>query len=221
MSDRAIREGVTAALERMDLDWAVAAAVEGGVVSLFGRTPNGAQRFAAEVAACRAPGVRAVLNRIEVRPAPDPDARIACAVADALAAVEELAGHPICVSVAEGVVTLQGEVAEERLRILAEQEALRLSSVNDVRNLVHVALPSGDPASQLLTLMRRQGAETRGVQVKLHEGAVELSGQAAGWFDRDAAERLAWTLPGVHAVTNRIALPEGAVQPEAGEGAPA
>lgn len=220
MTDREIREAVTAALERLDLDWAVGVAVEGGVASLFGHTPNGAQRFAAEVAACRAPGVRAVLNRIAVRVAPDPDTHIAGAAADALAAVaKDLSGGQVCVSVADGVVTLHGEVREERQRILAEQELLRLSSVGDVRNLVHVALPVGDPARQLLALMRRQGAETQGVQVNLQDGAVELSGQAAGWFDRDAAERLAWTLPGVHAVTNLIALPEGAADPE-GDGSP-
>ncbi|MGZ6040037.1 MAG: BON domain-containing protein, partial [Phenylobacterium sp.] len=166
MTDREIREGVTAALERLDLDWAVAVAVEGGVASLYGHTPSGGQRFAAEVAACRAPGVRAVLNRIAVRVAPDPDTHIACAAADALAAIaEEFSGAQVCVSVSDGVVTLQGEVREERQRILAEQELLRLSSVSDVRNLAHVALPAGDPASQLLALMRRQGAETQGVQV--------------------------------------------------------
>lgn len=221
MSDRTIRQDVIAALERLNLDWAVAVAVEAGIVTLFGRTPNGAQRLAAEVASCRTPGVRAVLNKIEVRAAPDPDARIGDVAANALAAVKELAGASIGVSVTNGVPTLHGEAPDERRRILAEQELLRLSDIGDVRNLIHVAMPSGDPASQLLTLMRREGAETHGVQVGLHDGAVELSGQAAGWFDRDAAERLAWTLPGVHAVTNRIALPEGAAQPDGDEGAPA
>jgi osmotically-inducible protein OsmY len=194
----------------------VAVAVEGGVASLFGYAPSGRQRFAAEVAACRTPGVRAVLNRIEVRVAPGHDAHIAAAAADALAAVKaDLPDCHVCVSVADGLVTLHGEVREARQRVVAEQELLRLSSVSDVRNLAHVALPAGDPAHQLLALMRRQGAEPQGVLVKVQDGAVELSGQAAGWFDRDAAERLAWTLPGVRAVINRITLPDGAADPEA------
>src|SRR5512141_761995 len=122
MTDREIREGVMAALERLDLDWAVAVAVEGGVASLLGHTPNAAQRFAAEAAACRTPGVRAVLNRIETRVTPDHDAHLASAAADALAAIaKELSGAQVCVSVADGMVTLHGEVREERQRILAEQ----------------------------------------------------------------------------------------------------
>jgi osmotically-inducible protein OsmY len=97
---------------------------------------------------------------------------------------------------------------------------LRLADVGGVRNLLHVAAPSGDPSSQLLTLMRRQGAETEGLRVDIQDGAVLLSGQAEGWFDRDAAERLAWTLPAVHAVTNRITLPAEAVEPDDGGGVP-
>ena len=216
MTDRDIREGVTAALERMDLSWAVAVAVEDGVTSLFGRAQNGGQRFAAEVAACRTPGVRAVLNRIEVRAAPDNAAQMAGAAADMLAALKEnLMGCQLCVSVADGMLTLHGEVRDERQRTLAEQELRRLSGVSDVRNLAHVASPAGDPAGRLLALMRRQGAETTGLLAIVRDGKVELSGQAAAWFDRDAAERLAWTLPGVHAVINRITLPEGTADPEA------
>lgn len=44
--------------------------------------------------------------------------------------------------------------------------------------------------------------------------AKALSGKAAGWFGRDAAERLAWTLPGVRSVNSRIMLPPDAVQPD-------
>jgi osmotically-inducible protein OsmY len=150
MTDRMIRDAVAATFERTALGADLAVTVEGGIATLFGRTADAAQRFAAEAAACRTPGVRAVINRIEVGTGPDPDADVARAAADALAAIEDLAGNPICVSVADGVVA--------------------------------------------------------------------LSGKAESWFDRDVAERLAWTLPGVHAVTNRIALPRGAAEPEAGDG---
>jgi hypothetical protein len=101
---------------------------------------------------------------------------------------------------------------------LPEQELLRLANVADVRTLLHVALPAGDPTRQLLMLIRRQGVATEGLQVTVLDGAVALSGNAENWFDRDLTERLAWTLPGVRAVTNCIALPPGAAEPEAGDG---
>jgi osmotically-inducible protein OsmY len=221
MTDRTIREAVAATFERMALGPGIAATVEDGIATLFGRTADAGQCFAAEAAVCRTPGVRAVINRIEVGTGPGPDVDVARAAADALAAIEDLAGNPICASVADGVVTLHGEVPEERQRIVPEQELLRLANVADVRNLLHVALPSGDPARQLLVLLRRQGVGAEGLQIAVRGGVVALSGKAESWFDRDVAERLAWTLPGVHAVTNQVDLPPDAAVPEAGDGIPA
>lgn len=220
MTDCGIRDAIAATFERTAFGADVAVTVEGGIVTLFGRTVDAAQRFAAEAAACRTPHVRAVINRIGVGPGPDPDADVARDAADALAAIEDFAGNPICVSVADGVVTLHGEVPEERQRILAEQELLRVANVADVRNLLHVALPSGDRAGRLRALMERQGVAMEGLQVAVRDGVVVLSGKSESWFDRDAAERLAWTLPGVHAVDNRIVLPPGAAEPGTGDGMP-
>ncbi len=220
MTDRVIRDAVAAILEHMGLGAGVAVTVEGGIATLFGRTADATQRFAAETAACRTPGVRAVINRIDGGAGPDPDVDVARAAVDALAAIENLAGDPICVSVTDGVVSLYGEVPEEHQRIVPEQELLRLANVANVRNLLHVALPSGDPARQFLTLLRRQDVTTEGLQIAVLNGVAALSGKAESWFDRDVAERLAWTLPGVHAVTNRIAVPPGVPEPEAGDGTP-
>lgn len=217
MTDRTIRDAVAAAFERMGLGAGVAVTVEDGIATLLGHAVSASQRFAAETTACRTPGVRAVINRLGLISAPDSDADVAHAAADALAAIEGLAGNPICVSVTNGVVTLHGEVPEERQRVMPEQELLRLPNVPTVRNLLHVALPPGDPVRQLLALMQREGVATQGLQVTVLNGVVTLAGEAESWFDRDVAERLAWTLPGVHAVTSRIALPAGAPDPEAGD----
>lgn len=71
-------------------------------------------------------------------------------------------------------------------------------------------------SAQLLALLAREGACATGIDVRAVGGVMTLSGKAESWFDRDTAERLAWALPGVHAVVNRLTLPEGAVDP-AGE----
>lgn len=122
----------------------------------------------------------------------------------------------IGVSILDGVVTLTGEVQEQRLRTLIEQELLRLPAVCDVHNQLRVSVPAGALPAQLLALLAREGACATGIDIRAAGGVVTLSGQAESWFDRDAAERLAWMLPGVGAVINHVTLPAGAVDP-AGE----
>jgi len=133
--------------------------------------------------------------------------------------VERLSGGaPICATVFEGVVTLTGAVQNDARRVLIEQELLHLPEVLDVHNHLHVATPAGDLRTQLLALLDREGVAMAGAKIEVRDGTIVLSGQAANWFDRDAIERLAWTLPGVRSVENRVALPPGAVEPD-GEGA--
>lgn len=124
-------------------------------------------------------------------------------------------GAPVCATVFEGVVTLTGAVQNDMRRTLIEQELLSFPEVLDVHNHLHVATPAGDIRTQLLTLLQREDVPTAGLKIQEAAGAVILSGKAAGWFDRDAAERLTWTLPGVRSVENRITLPRDAVQPDA------
>jgi osmotically-inducible protein OsmY len=143
------------------------------------------------------------------------------------AAVEaELAGiaggAPVAAAVAGGIVTLTGVVKDEARRLLIEQELLRLPDVLDVHNHLHVPLPAGDPADQLRTLLDHARVDAGDIEIAVADGVVTLSGAARSWFDRDAAERLAWMLAGVQAVENRLALPAGAVEPEVeGSGQPA
>lgn len=134
-----------------------------------------------------------------------------------MAEVRRLGGSAlISASVQDGVVTLTGEVPEQRLRTLIEQELLRLPAVCDVYNQLRVSAPAGTLPAQLLALLAREGACATGIDIQAVGDVVTLSGRAESWFDRDAAERLAWALPGVGAVINRVTLPAGAVDP-AGE----
>ena len=129
--------------------------------------------------------------------------------------VERLSGGaPICATVFEGVVTLTGVVQNDMRRILIEQELLRIPEVLDVRNHLHVGASAGDTRTQLLALLQRKDVPAAGLRIEETGGTVVLSGEAASWFDRDAAERLAWTLPGVRAVENRLTLPPSAVEPD-------
>jgi len=114
---------------------------------------------------------------------------------------------------ADGIVTLSGSVPDAGLRRRVEQRLLALPEVLDVHNYLDVATPCG-LTDQLLAVLASEGVATGDLRVVAQDGVVTLSGQASSWFDRDAMDRLAWTLPGVREVVNRVVLPSGAVEPD-------
>lgn len=122
------------------------------------------------------------------------------------------------VAVSGDVLTLTGEVDSESDRTVIEQELLAWPSVSDIHNQLHVRPPPGEPAAQLRALMVQDGASPDGIDIVAADGVITLSGQARTWFDRDAAERLAWSLPGVRSVVNAATIPPGAVDPTDDEG---
>lgn len=127
----------------------------------------------------------------------------------------------IDVAMQDGVATLTGEAPDEAARRRIEQGLLQLEAVRDVRNHLRLPPPPGDPRAQLIALLERENVRLPHLEVQVRGGELALYGRAEAWFDRDAAERLAWTLPGVTAVANGIVLPQGAVTPEDGGDSPA
>jgi len=125
---------------------------------------------------------------------------------------------PVEVSLVDGVATLTGEVPDAARRRAIEQGLLQLPQVEDVHNYLRIAPPPGDLRSQLIGLLRREGVRLPALDVQARDGDIALHGRADAWFDRDAAERLARTLPGVRSVSNHLVLPESAVTPEADDG---
>lgn len=119
-----------------------------------------------------------------------------------------------------GGVTLTGVVADSRLKQLIAQEILRLPEVMDVRNELEIPPPAGDLREQLLRLLGDEGVRISEMKISAENGVIALSGEAEGWFDRDAAERLAWQLPAVCKVVNNIGIPPGAADPQIAEQRP-
>jgi osmotically-inducible protein OsmY len=120
----------------------------------------------------------------------------------------------------DGVVTLEGSVASRPLKRVIGQEILRLPQVNEVRNELRTPLPALDLSARLRALLQAEAVVASGIRIEAQDGVIRLAGEAEGWFDRDAAERLAWTLPGVRTVINEIAIPPDAPDPQAAEQRP-
>lgn len=190
----------------------IAASVRDGVVTLSGWVDNYAKKWAAERAAHRVRGVRAVANDIEVRlpsSAQRTDADIALAVTrtlewDAFVPVED-----IDVTVSNGWVVLHGEVQWEYQKRAAERSVRRLAGVVGVSNGITVR-PRPEPSvanlKQEIESALRRNAETDAekIRIEVQGDQIVLHGMVSSWLERNEAERISWFAPGVVAVDNQI-----------------
>jgi osmotically-inducible protein OsmY len=53
---------------------------------------------------------------------------------------------------------------------------------------------------------RNAEIEASGITVEVENGKVVLGGKVQSWIEREEAERTAWSIPGVTAVEDRIAI---------------
>src|ERR1700716_2133817 len=119
----------------------IGVAVKDGVVTLTGWVDSYLKRWAAEEAAHRVRGVRAVANDIEVRlgvGSERTDAEIAAAAVRALQWDAILVPEKIEVTVSKGWVTLKGSVDWQYKKTEAERVVRNLAGVKGVINLIEV-----------------------------------------------------------------------------------
>lgn len=139
MDDRTLRNNI---LDKLTVfnhrATSVAVSVESGVVSLYGEVASASDRMALEATCLRVPGVRAVVGHLQVRPVLPllDDRAVALDAVGALEARSELQGCRIGLIVADGVITLRGEVDTEQQRTAAEQCLRDGPGVADVHNLL-------------------------------------------------------------------------------------
>src|ERR1700704_4107934 len=190
----------------------IGVAVKDGVVTLTGWVDSYLKRWAAEEAAHRVRGVKAVANDIEVRLSSDGKRTDADLAAAAVRALEWDAFVPVDqldVTVSNGWVTLKGDVEGQYQKNDAERVVRRLTGVTGVTNLITVK--PRVVASELKqkiekALLRSVETDAKGITVEVDGDAVILKGTVKSWAEREEAEREAWAAPGVASVDNRITI---------------
>jgi osmotically-inducible protein OsmY len=187
----------------------IGVAARNGSVSLSGLTGTYSSKLAAERAAKRVHGVRAVANDIDVRLRfGRTDADIA---QDAARALELRSTVPegIQATVRQGYITLTGNAEWLFQKEGAEQAVRHIRSVRGVHDHISVqARPTVRDVRHRIVKLLHQNADVdaRHITVDVTPGVATLSGTVSTWLQRDPAERAAASVPGITRVDNRISL---------------
>jgi len=213
-TDLRIRQDV---LDELDWEPRVDAAHIGvsareGVVTLTGHVESYIEKLAAERAARRVKGVKALAQEIEVKlPSAkrSSDDEIAARAVRMLEWDVAVPHDRIGVTVDHGVLTLTGQVDWRYQSEEAEADARKLTGVRDVVNSIRVKprASSRDIHTRIRDALERSAdLEANRITVSIEDGKVVLAGTVGAWNERMTAEDAAWAAPGVIAVDNRIAI---------------
>jgi osmotically-inducible protein OsmY len=210
-ADLRVRDGVM-----RQLDWdpevdasAIGVAAKSGAVTLTGYIDSYSGKLAAERAAKRVHGVRAVANDIEVRLKLErTDADIAH---DAARALEFRTAVPDAVQAAvhNGHVTLTGTVNWLFQKRAAENAVRHVRGVRNVLNhIVVVPQAVGRDVQRRIVKALHENADVdaRHITAAVSGETAILTGTVGTWLQRESAERGAANAPGIAHVDNRIVV---------------
>jgi osmotically-inducible protein OsmY len=190
----------------------IGVAVKSGIVTLTGWIDSYLKKVAAEDAAHRVHGVKAVVNDLEVHlsgSAERTDADIAAAVVNALRWDADIPAGKLEVTVSQGWVTLKGEVDYAYQRQEAERAIRHLSGITGVTNLIKVksqVLPTDLKQNIEKAFLRNAEIDAQHITVEVQGSKVILRGTVRSYAERKAAEDAAWSAPGVTEVENKVTI---------------
>ncbi|MCW5735056.1 MAG: BON domain-containing protein [Enhydrobacter sp.] len=212
MDDIALRNDVLEELEFEPSVYAahIGVAVSHGIVTLTGHVGSFAEKAAVERAVGRIRGVRGIAQELEVRlPAnrKTHDDEIAERALKIIAWDTTIPADRVQVTVENGWVKLRGTVDWDFQRQAAANAVHQLSGVMGLTNELTVGQSANATDVKLRiekALKRAAELDAAHIRVGVVGGRVTLDGKVHSLQERTAAQRAAWSAPGVHVVEDRI-----------------
>jgi osmotically-inducible protein OsmY len=215
MYDTTLRQDI---IDELDFEPSIDAAdigvaVENGIVTLTGHVPTYAQKITVEDVVRRIKGVKGIAQEIEVRPFGTnrtADDEIAKRAVNTINWNTSIPDNTVQVKVQKGWVTLTGKVEWQYQKNAAADAVRDLAGVVGVSNQIeiHSRASAFDVKKRIEDALKRNAElEAQAIRVDVFGGGkVRLEGKVHAWSERSAAERAAWSAPGVHTVEDRITV---------------
>jgi osmotically-inducible protein OsmY len=188
---------------------AIGVAARDGAVTLTGFIDSYAGKLAAERAAKRVRGVRAVANDVQVRLRLDRTDEDIARDAAWFLDVHSAPLDRVQATVHQGHITLTGTVPSVFRRTVAENTVRHIKGVRHVINHIEVAATASPEDVQheiTQALLRRADIDAGRINVGVSGSRVRLTGIVNSWSERIAAEEAASHARGVATVVNEIGV---------------
>ncbi|MEO7463424.1 MAG: BON domain-containing protein [Ferruginibacter sp.] len=179
-----------------------------GLITLTGVVDNYSKKLAAENAAKRVKGVKAVAEGITIKYSDSKinDTEIGTSILTALKGNRVVPYDKIAFGIENRVVILTGEVDWKFQSKAAEDTIKFLPGVELVFNQITIGTNSGIVEKQAIKneLGRNILIDAKHISVDVCDNVVTLKGTVASVFEKEEAGRVAWYTPGVDDVKNDL-----------------
>jgi len=183
-----------------------------GVITLTGTVDSYTKKSEAEDAAKNVAGVKAVVEKIEIKFGSTwqkDDNEIAKEVLNAFKWNWEVPDDKVKVKVENGWVTLEGELHWHYQKDAAKRLVNNQVGVKGVTNKITIKSETHDQIEKKdieRAIGRNWSIDDDDIRVKVSGNRVTLNGTVNSFYQRDEAERIAWNAPGVNTVDNELVI---------------
>ncbi len=181
-----------------------------GVVTLTGNVDSYAKKIEAENATKKVIGVRALVEKIEVK-FPNfwskTNVEIANEVLTALNSNWSVPKDKVTVIVEDGWVTLEGELPWNYQKDAAKNAINFLMGVKGVTNNIKIKSENHDSIERKdveNAIARSWSVDDSDLKVEVSGSTVTLTGTVDSWYQKEEAGRIAWNTPGIWHVKNEL-----------------